>query len=125
MPNTEDRVMKALEKAVDTAIEFCKQQIAFATALIALSVTFNKELIPKADIQSRVLLAISWLALFGSTLFGLLTIGRISAKLSKTNQVIDTETLWDARQFSVVQLVLLFLGLILLGLAVIPHIGKP
>lgn len=125
MSKPEDPVLKALEKALDTAIEFCKQQITFATALIALSLTFNQQLVPQADTRSRVLLAVSWLTLFVSIGFGLAAIGRIAAALSKKDQVIDADTVWGPRQFGLVQIVLLLLGSFLLALAVIPHIGKP
>ena len=125
MPTPADHVLEALKKAVDAGIEYFKQQIAFAGVLIALSVTFNKELVPRSAPDSVWFIVLSWVALVFSILMGLLGIGRVARELSRRNQAIDSEVLWTARLQATIQLVLLLVGVVLLGIAVFPHLGKP
>lgn len=108
-------------KAIDVALDHVKQLLVFSTALIALSITFNTDLVPQTATQSRTLLLLSWLLTLGSMLFGLLVLGGASARLS-TDESLET-IVWKLRYFSFGQMGLLAVGLGLLLWAIVPHLG--
>ena len=109
-------------KSIDALLEFCKQQLIIAGILIGLSVTLNANLVPKTSIESRTVLIIAWFLLFGSIIFGLLLLGRASYVIGDISKVFD-DRLNQLRLFGLGQIFFLGLGVILLLIAVGPHLG--
>ena len=78
----DDRKVKALE----TVLDFCRQQVVFATAMLVLTITFHTKVIPKADVASQTLLVVAWCLLFGSIIAGLLAFGRATYRFADLNE---------------------------------------
>lgn len=109
-------------KSIDAVLEFCKQQLTIAGILIGLSITLNTNLVPKTSIESRTLLIVAWFFLFGSIIFGLLLLGQASYLIADISKELK-DRLNRLRLFAFVQILLLALGIALLIIAVIPHLG--
>ena len=63
--------MDSQEKAFDFAQELCKQLITLATGLIALTITFWKDIIGTDPVKAAWLAYYSWYALLASAFFGI------------------------------------------------------
>ena len=75
MMNTEQ------EKAFDLASETTKQIIGLSTAIIALTVTFSKDVLGAPSAPSRIPLVIAWILLLISIVFGIMTMMAMAGTL--------------------------------------------
>jgi hypothetical protein len=64
--------------AFSSAIDICKQMIALATGVLALEITFLKDLVPGPSTFSVGLLEASWVFLGLSVFFGLWTLSALT-----------------------------------------------
>jgi hypothetical protein len=71
-------------ESIKAAIEWSKQITALSTGTIIISGTFIKDILG-GDISYKVLIIASWLALFASTILGVLFLATICAILSTGN----------------------------------------
>jgi uncharacterized membrane protein (DUF485 family) len=69
------------KKAFDFAVDLTKQLITLSTAIIALTVTFSKDIIGGVDNSNRWLLFLSWLVFIISILMGILTLMALTGNL--------------------------------------------
>jgi hypothetical protein len=102
-----ERSKVAFEFARDTTKEF----IAFASAIIALTITFSKDFISGAGEQHRDLALWSWGAFLASIFFGLLTLLALTGMLGDSKPLNIYKP--SVRVFSGLQILLFFVGLIL------------
>jgi hypothetical protein len=73
-------------KSIETALEFSKQQIGFAAILVGLSITLNKEIVPKEAIIYKLFLIGSWVVFIVSISFRLFLIGHAAYELSHEDE---------------------------------------
>jgi hypothetical protein len=118
MATSTDHAQRAVEKALDSAVESWKQQITFAGVLLALSLTFSKDFVPRAHLPALGLTVAAWAALLASIITGLLAFGRLAADLSAPGTVVTREVIWTSRQFALTQFLLLVVGVALMAGAV-------
>lgn len=119
-PETGDRQPRQLQ-AIDATMEFAKHQITFAAILVGLSITLNKDLIPKDAWWSLTFLRGSWIIQVFSIISGFVTLGAIVHHLG-SSESLDSYT-WRIRFPLFLQFSLLMLGICLLIGAVWPHMG--
>jgi hypothetical protein len=77
--------MDSDEKAFDFAQELCKQLITLATSLIALTITFWKDVIAPQQVHSPSLAYWSWYALLASVFCGIWMLMALTGVLAPTN----------------------------------------
>src|SRR5262249_44410607 len=109
------------EKAIDTVVESWKQQMTVAAVLLAFSLTFNKDFLKTADVAARTLIVVAWGALISSIITGVLAFGRLTFSLAysgKDSQLNEGQMINTARTFALLQMTLLFIGVILLAVVV-------
>ena len=73
---------KRAEKSFDFAADVSKQQLTLSTAVIALTITFSKELLQGVPPGTRWLLLLSWLAYVISIIAGLMTLMSLTGTLA-------------------------------------------
>ena len=76
-----DLFKEPVKKAFDFASETTKQLITLSTAIIALTITFAKDILQSVPISAKVLLMIAWAIYLLSLLFGLLTLMALTSEL--------------------------------------------
>jgi len=106
-----------LKKAFDFASESTKQLIALSTGVIALTITFSKD-IARADAAEKIaphtkwVLFIAWAVYLLSILFGVLALLNLTGNLEPKQKAppVPAPTIWapGVRRFSVAQ-ILMFL----------------
>jgi uncharacterized membrane protein (DUF485 family) len=69
------------KKAFDFAADLTKQLITLSTGIIALTVTFSKDIMGGVDQENRYLLLLSWIFFVLSLFFGLLTLMALTGNL--------------------------------------------
>lgn len=69
------------KKAFDFAADTTKQLITIATGIIALMVTFSKDVVGSATSSPKILLAWTWAIFIFSILFGILTLMALTGTL--------------------------------------------
>lgn len=72
---------KNKEKAFDFAAESTKQLITLSTAIIALTVTFSKDVVGSIDNNTKFWLALTWIAFILSVVFGIWTMLALTGTL--------------------------------------------
>lgn len=112
------------EKAFDFAAESTKQLITLSTAIIALTVTFSKDVIGAINPVAKHLLSFSWVAFILSIVFGVWTMLSLTGTLdpmqqssaaSSTNASQQNTSIngKNIRLPSILQILLFLIGLIL------------
>lgn len=90
-----------ISKAVDLATEKTRQMITLSTGIIALTISFKKDILGNVPVWTAALLLLSWLAYFASIICGVLLLGRIAASLQAEqlnfNTLQRTEIITSAR----------------------------
>jgi hypothetical protein len=107
------------EKAIDTVVESWKQQMTVAAVLLAFSLTFSKDFLKASDVAARTLVVVAWGALIVSIITGVLAFGRLTFSLAhsrKETALNEAEMISTARTFALLQMVLLFIGVVLLAI---------
>ena len=102
-------------KAFDTVLEWSKQIVTIAAALLIFSTTFIREVVPdNQEMLAQNALLTSWGFLLTSVIFGLLVMGALAASLNKTVKVatLDVFTL-SSRIMSLLQFFLFLAGIVL------------
>jgi len=75
-------------KAFDTVLEWAKQLVTISAALLVLSTTFIRNVVPDLSTMSaQGLLATSWGILLGSVILGVCVMGTLAASLNDTKDV--------------------------------------
>jgi len=73
--------------AFNSASDTSKQLIALATGLLALEITFAKELIVRLDATSKCLVGISWVLLLSSVMAGIWMLLAITGSLCRASNI--------------------------------------
>jgi len=71
------------KKAFDFAAETTKQLITLSTVIIALTITFSKDIIGGADNEARVCIFWAWGLFIASVFFGILTLMALTGTLQQ------------------------------------------
>ncbi len=99
-------------KAFDTIIEWPKQILTFAAAILVLSATFIRTIVPDpSEIVGELLLFISWFALLSSIMAGVVFMGKVAHTLDSAT---DTGQLniWKSQTVGLFQVILFFAGIV-------------
>lgn len=102
-------------KAFDTVLEWSKQIVTIAAALLIFSTTFIKEVVPDSETMSAqgVLIA-SWSTLLISVIFGICVMGALAASLNETQNVDELDVFeFQTRIMSLCQFFLFLVGIVL------------
>ncbi|WP_026838321.1 hypothetical protein [Gillisia sp. JM1] len=70
-----------IKKAFDFAADATKQLITLSTAIIALTITFSKDIIGAANIGNSSSIFTAWILLIVSVIFGILTLLALTGNL--------------------------------------------
>lgn len=70
-----------IKKAFDFAADATKQLITLSTAIIALTITFSKDIIGAANIGNSTSIFTAWILLIVSVIFGILTLLALTGNL--------------------------------------------
>jgi hypothetical protein len=102
---------KMVEKAFDFAQEVTKQVLTLSTGVLALTVTFLKDIATAAPHSARLCLEFGWLCFLLSVLFGVAALMSLSGNLatSAAPSIYSSNIKWPAR----LQLLLFLVGLLL------------
>jgi hypothetical protein len=109
--------MDSREKAFDFAQELCKQLITLSTGLIALTITFWKDIVGTQPVAFPWLAYYSWYTLLGSVFFGIWMLMALTGVLEPTKSSEDyTPSIRGSSVVipSVLQIIAFVLGLILM-----------
>ena len=104
--------MSDLPSSFDFAKEVTTQLLTLATAVVSISVTFAKEISPRAVKNARRRLYQSWICFLGSICFGIWVLCAITGKLAEGDPEPDTVYALSIRLPSILQ-ILAFVGGIL------------
>lgn len=105
-------------KALDAALDFSKQQTAFAGILFSVTLAFFPQYATKAQVSIPVTTFFSWLSLVVSILFGLFgVLGGSASRLTAEEPQDILKNKW-IRMCAGLQTVLLIVGISLMGLSV-------
>lgn len=77
-------------KAFDFASELVKQLLTLSTGIIALTITFLKDVIEKAPTNLKWCIALAWIFYFISIAFGLLTMMALTGSLAPVKAPADS-----------------------------------
>jgi hypothetical protein len=116
-------VESAREKSFEFAQDTTKQLITLATAIVALTITFVRDLAQAAPNWSLYVLAIGWLAYFVSILFGVFTLMTLTGAVHHVQATIDEDSL---RKMAVGQVLAFIAGTalaIVFGVAAVFHLA--
>jgi hypothetical protein len=110
--------------AFAAAAECAKQLITLATGLLALEITFAKEVVQQLDMAGRWTIALSWILLLLSVVAGVWTLLALTGSLASTAPL-SGKTIFgmNVRIPAMLQIVLFLIGLLstvgygILGLA--------
>lgn len=72
-------------KSFDFAADVAKQLITLATAIIATTITFSKEILGVSDNDNTIMLLLSWILFVVSIIFGLMTLMALTGILAETS----------------------------------------
>ena len=72
-----------IEKAFDFAQESTKQILTLSTAILALTITFQRDIVGPAGEGDRWILTFAWIAYLVSIIFGLATLLNLAGNLEK------------------------------------------
>ncbi len=112
-------------KALDAALDFSKQQIAFAGILFSVTLAFFPQYAIKAQVGIPATTLLSWLSLVVSILFGLFgVLGGSASRLTKEEPQDVLKNKW-VRICSGLQTVFLMVGISLMGLSVSSLLQEP
>ena len=102
-------------KAFDTVLEWSKQIVTLAAALLILSTTFIRNVVPDpAKMDAGGFLTAAWIILLVSVLFGICVMGGLASSLNKAKDDKELDVfVAPIRGMSMIQFVLFFLGIIL------------
>lgn len=76
-----DPVTESVKKAFDFASETTKQLLTLSTGIIALTITFAKDILISVPFSAKVFLMLAWIVYVFSLLFGLLTLMALTGEL--------------------------------------------
>lgn len=108
-----------IKKAFDFASDTTKQLITLATALIALSITFQGNF---NNNDNHILLLLCWISFFISVLFGIVTLMAMTGTLEKCNDEECEKPVKlsiygpNVKRPSLLQILFFLVGLLLLGI---------
>ena len=71
------------KKSFDFAQETTKQLLTLATGVLALTITFRKDIVKDASEAAQTWLEVAWILFLVSTIAGVLTLGALSGNLDK------------------------------------------
>ena len=106
-----------LLRAVDCALDFCKQQLSFAITLISLTITIMIGFSQSVQNWGSVLhsfILFSWSLLLASVAFGLLLLGRATEELRDIRQRNVSAVVERLRIFAFFQFILLSMGVLIM-----------
>ena len=106
----DDHTKAAFASASDTS----KQLITLATALLALEITFAKDVIGNIDATAKTLLGFSWILLLFSVIAGIWTLLAITGSLGKGNTLSPKAISGSNIRIPAILQIILFLGGLLL-----------
>jgi hypothetical protein len=92
----------ATESAFSFAQEVTKQLITLSTAIIALTITFQKDVTSEAPKSAHALLEIAWVLYIVSLAFGILTLMSLTSNLAGSSPSINAT---DTRIVSALQII--------------------
>lgn len=104
---------KQAPKSFEFAQDLTKQLITLATGIIALEITFSKDLIHKIPACARSYVLLSWLAFLLSIVFGLITLMALTGNLTRLEKGLPASIMRN----NVTRPSKLQIGFFLLGLA--------
>lgn len=89
---------EANKKAFDFASDVCKQLITLATGILAITITFSKDLVGPASRIAQSFLAFAWVVYLASILSGIATLLILSGLLgrSKAPSIYSPKARWAA-----------------------------
>jgi hypothetical protein len=104
-----------IQKAFDFASESCKQLITLSTGILALTITFTKDLAGDLSSGEETLLTWAWVAYLVSVLFGVWTLHALTGSLASPKDPIPNQKTFElnTRLPSGVQIVTFIAGLVL------------
>lgn len=105
-PSMDEQTKAAFASASDTS----KQLITLATGLLALEITFGKDLIGKFDAMSKVLVGTSWILLLLSVFAGVWTLLALTGSLGNRAKPTPTSIFGANIRLPAIAQVLLFLA---------------
>lgn len=106
-------------KAFDFASDTTKQLINISTGIIALMVTFSKDILGNATVPNKTLLVITWGFYLISIILGILTLMALTGTLQPKLQAYTTQTIdininnSNIRLFSSLQIIFFIIAIIL------------
>lgn len=103
------------KKAFDFAADTVKQLITLATGIIAITITFSKDIIGASMLTNSTLIIISWALFICSILSGIIALMALTGTLQPMqNNTTATPNIYskNVRNPTIAQIVLFFLGLI-------------
>ncbi len=110
---------KQKEKAFDFAADSTKQLIGLSTAILALSVTFSKDIIGSASRAAQSSLSIAWTVFIVSIVFGIFTMLAMTGVLDPMKPAANTPegsiNSKTIRVLSMVQIFTFLAGVIMVG----------
>lgn len=101
------------ERSFDLAVDITKQVVTLATGLIALSITFLKDVADAESVGQVSVLAISWLAFLGSIVCGLGTLMTLAGHQAKPPQDRPSINARNVKIFAITQIALFGVGMAL------------
>jgi hypothetical protein len=87
-------VDESTKKAFDFAAETTKQLLTLSTAIIALTITFSKDMVQKVPAGALTSLVWAWLAYILSIVFGIWTLMALTGTLQPKQRVSGTPSIW-------------------------------
>jgi hypothetical protein len=101
-----------VEKAFDFAQESTKQILTLSTAILTLTITFQKDIVGAASAGDRWALTAAWISFLTSIVFGLATLLNLAGNLERPAN--DTPSIYRPSivLFSVLQILAFSLGLL-------------
>lgn len=103
-----------VEKSFDFAADLSKQLITLSSGIIALTVTFAKDIFKSAPADAQDWLIAAWIAYFISILGGIWHLMALTGTLDPLdNQTKISIQGWNCRIPSIIQILLFLVGLVL------------
>ena len=102
----DEQTKAAFTSASDTS----KQLITLATGLLALEITFAKEIVVKLDTNSKCYVGVSWVLLLLSVMAGVWTLLALTGSLSQASAPTPTSISGTNVRIPAILQILLFLG---------------
>jgi hypothetical protein len=110
MPDLEARLAKAFELAAETV----KQLLGLATAVLGVTATFAKDIVPTSTVDAKRTLAAGWIMLLLSLLCGVAALMNMSGQLGSSKVKSPNIYASGVKVFVASQMVIFVLGMSLI-----------